>query len=186
MTKLFVTTLIIAPLLGFVGYTAQPLEPISKLWVDGGSTVRNWQCVANKIDAEIATNPQASGVADLVKGATVTIPVGQLDCAGGNKTMNGHMRKALKAETSPEIRFVLKSYAVNSEASELKGTLTIAGVTKDIEIPASIVEQGGMVRVKASEVINMKDYGVKPPSLMMGTMKVKEVVTVGFDVVIKK
>jgi hypothetical protein len=39
--------------------------------------------------------------------------------------------------------------------------------------------------VKASKVINMKEWGVKPPSLMMGTMKVKENVTVGFDVALK-
>ncbi len=31
----------------------------------------------------------------------------------------------------------------------------------------------------------MKDYGVKPPSLMLGTMKVAEKVTVHFDLLLK-
>jgi hypothetical protein len=31
----------------------------------------------------------------------------------------------------------------------------------------------------------MKDFGLKPPSLMMGTMKVDELVTVNFDVVLR-
>jgi hypothetical protein len=32
----------------------------------------------------------------------------------------------------------------------------------------------------------MKDWGVKPPSLMLGTMKVKEMVTINFDVTFKR
>jgi len=115
---------------------------------------------------------------------TVVIPVAQLDC--GNGTMNEHMRKALKADANPSITFTLDSYALNGSAATLQGTLEMSGQKKPVEIPATISEEGNLIHVKASKPINMKEWGVKPPSLMLGTMKVKENVTVGFDVAVKR
>lgn len=182
--KLIATTLLAAPLMvGFIATTRIPLEPTSTLWVEGGSTVRGWKCTAKKLDAQVVGDPAAS-IADLVSGANVTIPVEQLDC--GNGKMNEHMQKALQADKNPEIQFVMNSYDVSGSTATLKGSLKIAGTTKPIEIPATVSEQGKDVHVKASKQINMKDWGVKPPSLMMGTMKVKEIVTVGFDVAVKR
>lgn len=181
--KLIATTLLALPLVGFVATTRIPLEPTSTVWVEGGSTVRGWKCTAKQIDAQVVGDP-AAGVAELVTGATVVIPVEQLDC--GNGKMNEHMRKALQADKNPELEFALNSYDVTGSAATLKGTLKIAGTTKPIEIPATLSEQGKEVRVKASKQINMKDWGVKPPSLMLGTMKVKEVVTLGIDVAVKR
>jgi polyisoprenoid-binding protein YceI len=182
--KLIVTTLLALPLVAWVGTTRIPLQPTSSVWVEGGSTVRGWKCTAKKIDAQIAGDPAASSIDKLVTGATLTVPVAQLDC--GNGTMNEHMRKALQAEKNPEIDFALSSYDVSGSTATLKGTLKIAGTTKPIEIPATVAEQGKDVRVKGSKVINMKEWGVKPPSLMLGTMKVKENVTVSFDVAVAR
>jgi polyisoprenoid-binding protein YceI len=181
--KLFATTLLAAPLMvGFMTSTRLPLEPSSTLWVEGTSTVKSFKCTAKKLDAQVVADPAAS-VAQMVEGANVVIPVEQLDC--GNGTMNEHMRKALQADKAPTIEFALASYDLNAGNATLKGTLKIAGTTRPIEIPAVVTEAGKEIRVKASKVINMKEWGVKPPSLMMGTMKVKENVTVGFDVAIK-
>jgi len=180
--KLIATTILALPLLGFAAAN-MTFEPGSALWVEGGSTVRSWKCTAKQIDAQVAGDATAS-LAQMVSGATVGIPVAQLEC--GNGKMNEHMRKALDAEKNPAIQFTLSSYDVNGTAATLKGTLQIAGSTKPIEIPASVTDDGKEVRVKAARQINMKEWGVKPPSLMMGTMKVKEVVTVGFDVTLKR
>ena len=181
--KLIVTTLLAAPLVGFAVSHTVPLEPSSKVWVEGTSTVRGFKCAAKTIDAQVVAEPGAS-LAQLVSGATVVIPVAQLDC--GNGTMNEHMRKALKADANPSITFTLDSYALNGSAATLQGTLDMSGQKKPVEIPATISEEGNLIHVKASKPINMKEWGVKPPSLMLGTMKVKENVTVGFDVAVKR
>ena len=181
--KLFATTLLAIPLLGVVAIETLPFEPSSTLWVEGTSTVRSFKCVAKTLNADVVTTPGAS-VAELVSGASVVIPVAQLDCSNGK--MNEHMRNALQAEKNPEIVFTLRSYALDGKAATLKGDLKIAGTTKPIEIPATVIDENALVRVKASKAINMKEWGVKPPSLMMGTMKVKELVTVGFDVAVKR
>jgi hypothetical protein len=158
------------------------LEPTSKVWVEGTSTVRGFKCNASEITSALVTSGTPE-IASLVDAAEVTIPVAKLDC--GNNTMNEHMRKALKSPQNPSIEFKLTSYKVAGSTATLLGTLAMAGVTKDIEIPGTVQQEGSLVRVKASKQINMTQWGVKPPSLMMGTMKVKENVTVGFDVTLK-
>lgn len=158
------------------------LEPTSKVWVQGESTVKGFTCNAKQITSTINTTGNEE-IALLVDNAVVTIPVAKLDC--GNTTMDGHMRKALKAEQNPNIEFKLNSYKVDGTSATLLGTLNIAGAVQNIEIPGTVQQEGSLVRVKATRKINMKEWGVKPPSLMMGTMKVKEFVTVGFDVTLK-
>ena len=58
--------------------------------------------------------------------------------------------------------------------------------TQPVSIDATVASESGQLRVRGSKAIRMTDYGVRPPSLMMGTMKVKPAVTIGFDVLVKR
>jgi polyisoprenoid-binding protein YceI len=154
-------------------------EPSSTVWVQGDSTVRGFTCVATQLTSALKTT-ESTELASLVEDATVAIPVGKLDC--GNGKMNEHMRKALKVEQNPNIEFKLASYSIDGNRAVLKGNLTIAGSSKDVEIGGTVLQEEGLVQVSAQKQIVMSEWGVKPPSLMMGTMKVKDKVTVGFNV----
>src|SRR5262245_32822711 len=76
------------------------LQPASRIWVKGSSTVRDYTCTAKTIAANISTEPTASAadtpvpLERLVRSAHVSVPVADIDC--GNGTMNEHMRKALR------------------------------------------------------------------------------------------
>ena len=171
-----------------------PFQPESKLWVDGGSTVRDYTCRATKIDGSVTpTTPGAPlPIAEVEKGvrtADLSIAVASLDC--GNGTMDDHMRKALKASEHPRIEYRLntsKIQRINGDegAVLLTGKVKIAGVEKAITTEATMVQdkQGG-IRVRGSHDLVMSEYGVKPPTLMMGTLKVKDQVKVGFDVMLR-
>ena len=161
------------------------LDAQSKVWVDGTSTVRAYKCTAKTIDATLETGPDGTGaaVATLVKSATITIATGTLEC--GNGTMNEHMRKALKQNEQPNVAFTLDGYALEP-AGVLKGKLQIAGQEKEVQFDATITEENGAIRVAGSKQINMKEWGVKPPSLMLGTMKVNQMVTINFDVIVRR
>src|SRR3712207_1735115 len=82
------------------------LQPESRLWINGTSTVRAFECKAGALEARIET-PSADALAALLAGekavttATIIVPAERLDCANG--TMNEHMRKALKAKENPTI-----------------------------------------------------------------------------------
>jgi polyisoprenoid-binding protein YceI len=67
----------------------------------------------------------------------------------------------------------------------MEGTLSIAGQDKPVTINATVARENGQIRVRGTKRITMTDWGVRPPSLMLGAMKVNPVATVGFDVVLK-
>ena len=169
-------------------------QPESRLWVDGTSTVRSYSCKATSLQGEVAsTGSEASlAIAELqkaVRTVDVTVPVQSLEC--GNGTMNGHLRNALKAQQNPMIKFRVAQYDVvpggaNEGTVKLKGNLTIAGQEKPVTIDATVAsDAAGALRVKGSKEILMSEFGVRPPTLMMGTLKVRDRVVVNFDVVLK-
>ena len=164
-----------------------PLQPDSKIWVAGGSTVRDWKCSATKIDAVVmAPTPETQKltVGEFVSRAELAVPVAQLDC--GNGKMNEHMRKALNEKQFSAVQFKLGDYTVNGEDVLLKGEMTIAGKTLPVSFPGKVTDVGGTVRAVGSQKVKMTEWGVKPPTLMMGTLKVKDDISIGFDVVLKR
>jgi len=173
--------------------TPLDLQPESRLWVAGTSTVRAFQCQAGAFDAKIESSG-ADAVAAVLAGekavstVEVTVPAEKLDCRNG--TMNEHMRKALKAKEFPTVVFRAASYDLartsDSVAVTLNGSLTLGGVEKPITVQA-VAKAGanGTLVVSGTREVRMTEFGLKPPSLMLGTMKVDEKLTVGFEVVLK-
>jgi polyisoprenoid-binding protein YceI len=169
------------------------LQPESKLWVAGTSTVRSFQCQASSFDAKVESIGSEAVAAVLagqkaVTSVEVTIPSERLDCKNG--TMNEHMRKAIKAKDFPTIVFKATSYdltrAGENMAVTLNGSLTLGGVEKPITVAAQAKPgPNGTLIVSGTREVRMTEFGLKPPSLMLGTMKVDEKLTVGFDVVLK-
>ena len=169
------------------------LQPESRLWVAGTSTVRAFQCQAGAFDAKVESSG-ADAVAAVLAGekavstVEVTVPAEKLDCRNG--TMNEHMRKAIKAKEFPTVVFRATSYDLartsESVGVTLNGSLTLGGVEKPITVQAQAKPGAdGMLVVSGTREIRMTEFGLKPPTLMLGTMKVDEKITVGFEVVLK-
>lgn len=170
------------------------LQPQSRLWIKGTSTVRDFECKATSFDTRVEATG-ASVVNEILDGGQsvqsvdVRVPAAQLEC--GNGTMNEHMLKALKAKENPQIVFRLTSYqsakTANGVRGELAGVLTLGGVEKAITMQGTArAGDSGTLQVLGSYEVNMRDFGLKPPSLMMGTMKVGERVTVNYDLTLKQ
>lgn len=165
----------------------------SRLWVEGTSTVRGYKCTSTALQAVIDAAGAGAIRAVLtgnkaVTAVQLTVPAKTLDC--GNGTMNGHMLEALKAKDHPDIAFRLVSYDLTAGDSATKGTLNgvlnINGTDQTIAFPVQLQQApAGALRVTGKYELNMKDYGVKPPTLMLGTMKVHEKVTINFDLLLK-
>ena len=168
------------------------LQPQSRLWIDGTSTVRSFSCKAGEVNAVVEASgpnaiPQLLTGEKGVKTARVTVPAERLDC--GNGTMNEHMRKALKASDNKTIEFRLTEYEVThgSEgvAGTINGTLVLGGVAKPITMKAEGKPEGGMLHITGAYDLDMTEYGLKPPTLMFGRIKVGQTVTVKYDLLLK-
>jgi len=168
------------------------LQPQSRLWIDGTSTIRSFTCKAGEVNALVEVNG-ANAIPSLltgekgVKAVQVTVPAEKMDC--GNGKMNDHMRNALKVTENPTITFSLTNYDVTKNADgisgTINGTLDLGGVKKPISLQATGANEGGMLHVNGVYELKMTDYGLKPPTLMFGRIKVGETVKVGFDLLLK-
>jgi len=168
------------------------LQPQSRLWIDGTSTIRSFTCKAGEVNAVVEVNG-ANVIPSLltgekgVKAVEVTVPAEKMDC--GNGKMNDHMRNALKVSDNPTITFSLTNYDVAKNADgisgTINGTLDLGGVKKPISLQATGAPVGDMLHVSGVYELRMTDYGLKPPSLMFGRIKVGETVKVGFDLLLK-
>jgi len=168
------------------------LEPQSRLWIDGKSTVRKFSCKAPvftvDVDASQGAVAAVLGGTKAVRAVTLTVPAAKMEC--GNGTMNEHMLKALKAKDAPTIEFKLNAYDVakggQGVQGTMTGTLTLGGQTRPVTVEArGAAGPNGALHVTGAYQLNMTEYGLKAPSLMMGTMKVDPVVTVNFDLLLK-
>ena len=168
------------------------LAPESRLWVEGTSNVRNFKCTSKTLQASVDADVDAIRAVlngdKAVKTVQLTVAEKSLDC--GNGTMNGHMLEALNEKTHADIGFHLVSYdlapADSGRAGTLNGVLSINGTDKTIALPVKLAAgPAGELRVTGKYELNMKEYGVKPPTLMLGTMRVGEKVTVNFDLLLK-
>ena len=168
------------------------MQAESRLWVGGTSSVRGWECKATTFTATVTSAPNAAATVlageKAVDGVELIAPVDKLEC--GNGQMNGHMRKALKAETHGQITFRMTSYELARPADTLvvtiDGMLTLGGTEKPIQLTGLAAPAGeGALRVSGTYSFKMTDFALKPPTLMFGRIKVHELVKVGFDIVLK-
>ena len=194
-TSLTLALLCLAPAAVAATNAREPLtlQPQSKLWVEGSSTVRDFTCTSTAFATQIQS-PVAGAVSAVLAGtmavesAELAVPAASLDCKNGK--MNEHMLKALKAKDNPTVTFRIKTYQLAKVAGGVDGTalgeLTLGGVTKAITVTAHAApDADGALRLTGTYELRMTDYGLTPPSLMMGTMKVGDTVKVGFDLLLK-
>jgi hypothetical protein len=160
-----------------------------QLTIDGTATmVGKWACAAGA-SVRLEPDPAAPPVPGLSRGVQeviVTTPVSAIEC--NDRKMNEHLRTALKAGEYPEIRYRATRYTVVDDGAALQtsGEITIAGVTRAIEFGMKLTPLSeGTLRVVGNVEINMLDFGVKPPSLFLGALRVRNVVVVKFNTVLR-
>ena len=168
--------------------------PASRISVAGTSTVRDWKCDATQIEAtvtgaRIAMTAPAKEVSAAAKNAVLKVPVAKLECHNG--TMNEHMRKALKANEHATIEYRITNWELaprSDDEGSLKtsGTLVMAGAEKplSVELTAKRVADKSW-HMTGSKTLKMTEWGIKPPSLMLGTMKVRDPVTIEFELILE-
>lgn len=171
------------------------LKPGSRLWLEGDSTLHAYASTATMVqvtgwispgsgDQELSALARAGRVKDL----TVAIPVQGLK--SGESRLDKNMRAALKAENFPRIEFQMTDYSAGPTASdgtftvEARGRLSIAGKTDIIAIKTLAREDGGNLKIGGEHKLSMSAFGIKPPSLMLGALKVRDAVVVHYELIL--
>jgi polyisoprenoid-binding protein YceI len=148
--------------------------------VSGNSTIRGWTCTVRGT-AQVATGSSASvrGFDDGVRTATLTVPVNAFQCP--EDEMRGHLLEAMRAEEFPEITFRLESYDPSGQGAVANGTLTILDATHPVRFPVFLTPSESGVRVEGQLPLDMTTYGVEPPVVMAGLLRVRPQIRIEFS-----
>lgn len=175
--SVFITLLAISQL------NAQSLKIEPKLFnmtINGTTNVHDFTTKVTQVNGEIVMNGTKE-----VQSLVITIPVKSIK--SGEKLMDTKTYEAFNVEKFPNITFKLAdvtSLQINNDEINvtLTGDLTMAGVTRKIALKSNgKITKSGLYQFKGSIGLKMTDFKMKPPTAMMGVMKVGDAITLKYD-----
>jgi hypothetical protein len=172
------------------GIVRLALEPRSRLWLEGTSNLHDWKCDASEVTAEITvvgtTEAGPNSVPREIGQVVLRVPVKGIQCQ--NDRMNQNLWKALRVHEHPAIEFRMTDARLTADSAgadrvafAVSGELSVAGTTKAIEFEVVGVDAGTGLRVTGATELLMTDYGIKPPTAMLGVLRTGNRIVVGFD-----
>lgn len=163
-----------------VNYTASSVS----IKVSGTSNIHDWDEKSSTatVTANIAIGSNTSITA--LQALNFSTPVAALKSEHSGMDKNTY--KALKKDANPNISFVQKSATITGNTIKSHGVLTIAGKGVETDVTVTYkVNADKTITVTGSKVINMLDYGVEPPTALLGTIKTGKDITLSFTIVMK-
>jgi len=169
-----------AVLLAGSAAVASAQQPNLDFTITGTSTIRGWTCTAK---GTMTVTPGSGGpavpaFANGVQSATVTVPVKAFTCP--NPEMTEHLMQAMKPEQFPEIVYTVEKYEVTGDRAQATGTMTIQAKTQPLTVPVTIKAAGAGVELQGDARLDMTAYGVEPPVVMLGMLKVGPQIRIEF------
>jgi polyisoprenoid-binding protein YceI len=156
-----------------------------KMSVNGTSTMHNWESQVEKLDGKTSYKIEADHLID-IKEAVIKIPVQAIKSSKG-KIMDNKTYEAFNSEKYPYIVFTLSSKEINPVklTAALKGTLVMAGTTRQIDILVKYrLLANGDLQIIGTKKIKMTEFKMEPPTAMMGTITVGDEVAIDFDIIL--
>jgi len=101
--------------------------------------------------------------------------------------LDKNMYKALKVQEHPDITFRLVRFDLTGTPAGVTkaiGVLKIAGVEREVAMQITTKRTGTTLAVQGRLDLLMTDYGIKPPTAMLGMLKTDPKVTVTFETVL--
>jgi polyisoprenoid-binding protein YceI len=114
-----------------------------------------------------------------IPAATLTSPRDGLD---------KNMHKALLVKEHQDITFRLLRFEPRTGtpgAIRAIGVLKVAGVEREVALDISTERKGSTLTVQGQMQLVMTDFGIKPPTAMLGMLKTDPKVAVAFEVVLE-
>lgn len=167
------------------------LDPTSELTIEGTSTLHDFHCKTNKLNAYVDVDPgytrDLTKLARPIAAVKVNIVVKTLKC--GNTQMDNNMYGTLKADENQLIKYTLSGYDIldgtaspASFVANTNGTLNVAGTEKPISMKINAERTSdGKAIAQGEETLRMSDFGIAPPSFMFGRLKVGDQIKVKFS-----
>ena len=170
--------------------SAQQNSPIAGGRVISGSLSFDGHATAGDFTGTTTTvSGQLNGAPDLTRvRGWVEAPVRTLKTGNGKRDKD--LNKSMESEKYPVLRFDLARVSrtggsADSMSVTLHGALHIHGVTRNVELPATVQFTGSDARVRTDFPLNLKDYRIGGLSKLLGMLKMYENIEVHADLVFR-
>lgn len=157
----------------------------SILTVKGTSSLHDWKMDSEKFNCTVTIKD--SGEKLII--SDVTFSCNPTSLKSESSMMDKKAWDALDVKDFTQIKFEstqqfdLKATTKRTEG-KLEGNLLLKGTKKSVSIPyTGEIDQTGNFIVKGDVNIKMSDFGITPPTAIMGTLKTGDNVTISFQVV---
>jgi polyisoprenoid-binding protein YceI len=135
--------------------------------------------VTGSAELTVGSGAAVRGLADGVQAATLTVPVEDFECP--DDEMLEHLLEALRVDEFPEITFRLEGYEASGQGAVTTGVLTLLDATRAVSFPLSLTPSGSGVQIEGELALDMTAYGVEPPVVMLGLMRVRPDIRIQFS-----
>ena len=138
----------------------------------------------------IPNNSASAGTLELDVDARSLVILDQISAKDKAEITNNMNSSVLESAKYPKITFrstSISNFNQNGNNANLtvNGDLTLHGVTKRIAIPVSVALAGANLRATGQYTLRQTDFGIKPYSVFLGSIKVKNEVVIKFNIVAK-
>ena len=161
-----------------------------KASIQGTSTLHEWESQITKITC-LGNFQSDNSLLKNIEDISVKIPVAGIKSSEG-KMMDNKTYEAFKSEEHPYIVYTASRAQVSIDGAKLttikvSGNLTMAGTTKPITIEAKGKPlPNGDMEVSITRKLKMTEFNMKPPTVMMGAIKVGDEVTIVVTLVLSQ
>ena len=158
----------------------------SEISIAGTSTLHDWVSSLTEVTGT-STMTFEAGVLKQITDLNLTFAVEGIKSTKGKK-MDTKTYDALLSSTYPNITYRLKNVASlhpnsNGVTIVASGDLTVAGTTKSINLLVTgTYGEENSIQFEGSKSFNMTDFGVEPPTALLGTLHTGDKVTINFSV----
>jgi polyisoprenoid-binding protein YceI len=155
----------------------------STMTIQGTSSLHDWEEKVDKFEVNLSVKTRDKEITSIDRANFVCKAQ---SISSESSMMTNKTLEALKAKDYPDISFKLVSVdKLSSQEGNFSGTIsgdiTLAGVTKRISISFTGSNVNNRIALKGSKMVSLKDYNIKPPTAMMGTLKTGDQVTISFS-----
>lgn len=165
-------------------YTSSATSTVLK----GTSTLHDWDMKSSSGNTQATFKVEDGEITDITA-LTFTLNAESLKSSKSGLDKNAY--KALNTGKHKTITYKMTNGTVTKSGSsyiiKTNGTFTIGGNSKPMALTTTATLNGDQsISVKGSTKFNMTNYGVTPPTVMMGTIKTGDAVTIDYSAKLSK
>jgi polyisoprenoid-binding protein YceI len=154
----------------------------SSLVIQGTSSVHDWESNVEDFSISMTTTEGETFTIESLSFEAVTKSI-----KSGKRIMDRKTHGALNEGDYPVITFQMSDMnELTADSVTITGIVALAGQEREVTMTAGYTRNGNDLIINGSQPLVMSDFGIDPPTAMMGTLKTGDEVTLKFNLHLTK